>query len=298
MIRYPSSILFIYIILRAVYTGLWTDHPIITWVFLEVILISVIPFIGARAAVRYFIIQALRSLIFFVGVIVADQEVFYWLGMATKLGLAPMHWWVPVIYQERSWSVIFMLRVVTKIVPFSILDIGTRPGNFVYLLISFRLLVGAVGGLRQSRFKPLLAYSSIGHIGWITSTLLLRSSLWIPYLFFYTLTIMVLLLWTPTTLRAIVILLSLGGLPPLIGFFPKLLVIGEIWKMSLIISRVLVGTTSLSLVYYTSSLTAYIVIQPRSQSMWPVGWFLGIPLTVLPILSGWGQFGVIAIYLS
>lgn len=77
MIRYPSYILFIVVIVIRIVSALWTDHPIITWVFMEVSLVALLPFISSSSGVRYFVVQAVRSIIFFLGVLVVDISLFY-----------------------------------------------------------------------------------------------------------------------------------------------------------------------------------------------------------------------------
>jgi NADH-quinone oxidoreductase subunit N len=106
--------------------------------------------------------------------------------------------------------------------------------------------VGALGGLRQRRWKRLLAYSSITNAGFMlivlsTSTLLgLRSLLF--YLVVYTITTTLLFVFLieddhdffgdlvsgggyltdlPRSPILILLLFSMGGLPPLLGFFTK-----------------------------------------------------------------------------
>ena len=81
-----------------------------------------------------------------------------------------------MIYQEIRWPIIFMLSIIIKVVPLSIIDIGGRVESILYALVIARLIVGAVGGLRQTSLKKLLAYSGINHIGWLMRTLLVSST--------------------------------------------------------------------------------------------------------------------------
>lgn len=296
MIRYPRSILFMFIIVSRVFIALWTDHPVMTWVFLEIILISILAFLPSRAGVQYFLIQSFSSIIFFTGVLFTEIEAVFWLGMSLKLGISPIHWWVPLIYQEISWSSIFILAVVLKIIPLIILDIGARSESIIFLIIISRLVVGAVGGLRQTSIKKLLAYSSISHIGWLIRTLFVSTSISIIYLRIYALTILFLVVNPPSGIRAYIILLSLGGLPPLLGFFPKLIVLNAIWVVSVSLTVILVITTLISLVYYISLFSTFLLTASVRWDIFPLVWFIIAPLFVFPTLNLWGSFNIIVYY--
>jgi len=271
--------------------ALWTDHPVITWVFLEVSLASVIPLIPSRSAVRYFLVQSFRSIIFFVGVLFVGLEFFYWLGMALKLGVAPVHWWVPIVYQEVSYSIIFLLRVVMKIVPISILDIGTRLESYLWILVTIRLVIGAVGGLRQTSLKKLLGYSTVSHMGWIFSALA-STRLWIPYLALFRLTLGFIVFGSLAGLAKFIILLSLGGLPPLLGFFPKVLVLMIMWKESFFITGLLLITSMISLVFYVRMFVSHVLTHQATNYLRPLMYFMISPLLVFPLVDVMGMFNV------
>lgn len=297
MLRYPSSVLFINVLLLRVASALWTDYPVITWVFLEISLITIIPFISSRPAVRYFVIQALRSLLFFVGVLAMDVQIFFWLSISLKLGAAPTHWWVPMIYQEIRWPIIFMLSIIIKVVPLSIIDIGGRVESILYTLVITRLIVGAVGGLRQTSLKKLLAYSGINHIGWLMRTLLVSPTTWVFYLRLYALSIGFLLIRNLGGLSAYLILLSLGGLPPLLGFFPKLMVLNIMWVISPVVVGVIVYSAIISLFYYLLRIIAHLISSTTSwHELTPLWWFLGTPVIIIPTLQLWGSFNVTGMY--
>ncbi len=105
-------------------------------------------------------------------------------------------------------------------------------------------LIGALGGLNQTSLRKLIAYSSINHLGWILAAIYNSNILWITYFIFYTfLTFSIIFIFNMFKTSHInqlfsmffhskVIkfflffnLLSLGGLPPFLGFFPKWIVI-------------------------------------------------------------------------
>ena len=108
------------------------------------------------------------------------------------------------------------------------------------LFIILNLFIGAIGGINQTSLRKLLIFSSINHIGWIISSILFNESIWILYFSIYLiLNICVILLFNINqsyylsqiglfTIKSyflklyfLICVLSLGGLPPFLGFFPK-----------------------------------------------------------------------------
>ena len=109
-------------------------------------------------------------------------------------------------------------------------------------------MVGAIGGLNQTFIRSLLAYSSINHIGWMLAAIYSRINTWASYFIIYALVVISIItilnhnqifhfnqiIFLPNTKAKIISILSLfslGGLPPFLGFIPKLLVILLLAKM-------------------------------------------------------------------
>jgi NADH-ubiquinone oxidoreductase chain 2 len=114
----------------------------------------------------------------------------------------------------------------------------------IIVAASINALVGGLGGLAQSEIRPLLAFSSIGHIGWLLYSINFSHLLTFVYFLSYLIHLIVLIFlfskinaFSATDISSTypasiltkfiipLILISLGGLPPLLGFIPKLLVI-------------------------------------------------------------------------
>ncbi len=101
--------------------------------------------------------------------------VFILVGYGTKIGLVPMHTWVPEAYGEAPAPVTAMLAGVLETVAFYavlrsklVVDAAVSPGFAGNLLITFGLLsfvVSALFILVQRDYKRLFAYSSIEHMG-------------------------------------------------------------------------------------------------------------------------------------
>lgn len=226
--------------------------PLYTWAALEINTIAFIPIIldprkpeRVRAAIKYFFIQAYASLIFLVGPLLNSfPEITIFLAIIIKLGISPFHNWYPSVISSLNWLSAFFLSTWQKIAPLWILSENTYNIQIIIPIASLNAIIGGLGGLIQTEIRPLLAFSSIGHIGWLTFRIPLSNFIIFFYFLSYALHLSILIylffsfkINTPkdmsssnsissqTKLVIALSLLSLGGLPPLLGFIPKLLVI-------------------------------------------------------------------------
>nr|YP_006303276.1 NADH dehydrogenase subunit 2 [Aldrichetta forsteri]AEK53016.1 NADH dehydrogenase subunit 2 [Aldrichetta forsteri] len=192
------------------------------------------------------------------------------LALALKIGLAPFHAWLPEVLQGLNLTTGLILSTWQKLAPFALL-LQVQPVNPTMLTILGLLstLVGGWGGLNQTQLRKILAYSSIAHLGWMVLVLQLAPSLTLLTLLTYfimtfstflifklnkaTTINMLAVSWTKTpalTSLAPLVLLSLGGLPPLTGFMPKWLILQELTKHELAPTATLAALTALLSLYF------------------------------------------------
>lgn len=161
-----------------------------------------------------------------------------------KLASAPFHLWLIPVLKNISWSNIFILLIWQKLGPMWILfntKIRSIASNLVTVI---NVVIGAISGLSQTRIKKILGYSSIHHFGWLIFIIKIRKPLLITYLMVYRILLVIVLhslrslqvsnLSVVRSLRKNIKLIlalrfvSLGGVPPFLGFTLKLLVIYQV----------------------------------------------------------------------
>lgn len=184
--------------------------------------------------------------------------VFILVGLAFKISAVPFHMWTPDVYEGSPTSVTSFFAVVPKVAGFAVL-INFMMGPFSNVLIEWQtilifisissMILGAVAAIGQTNIKRLMAYSSIGHIGYAlagvsTGTLNGYSSS-IVYLVIYVImnigAFACIFLMKKDgkyiedidslsgiskkhpliSISFLIILFSLAGIPPLGGFFAK-----------------------------------------------------------------------------
>lgn len=259
------------------------------WIGLEINLISFIPLMSnvkniynTEASLKYFIVQVLASatLLFIVVMKTLTEDLFTFeinpytpiiicTPLLLKSGAAPLHWWFPGVIEGLRWENCALLITVQKAAPIILISYLIEINVFTLRIILISTFVGAIGGLNQTSIRKILTYSSINHTGWILIALTTRESLWIVYFIIYsTLTLTVvstiklsgvsfinqtIITNKETTLTKFIIftsLLSLGGLPPFLGFLPKWIVIQAIITNNIAPLATIVVVTSLITLYY------------------------------------------------
>nr|AGC96570.1 NADH dehydrogenase subunit II [Miniopterus schreibersii]AGC96571.1 NADH dehydrogenase subunit II [Miniopterus schreibersii] len=246
---------------------------------------------STEAATKYFLTQATASMLLMLAVIINLLHSSQWtvmnlhnplssmiitLAMAMKLGLSPFHFWVPEVTQGIPLSSGLILLTWQKLAPLSVLYmIAPCINHHMILTMSLvSILIGGWGGLNQTQLRKIMAYSSIAHMGWMTAVLTYNPTMTLLNLFIYilmtlttfmlfimnssTTTLMLSHTWNKMpliTLSTLIIMLSLGGLPPLTGFLPKWMIIQEITKNGNIIMSTLMAVTALLNLFFYMRLT-------------------------------------------
>ena len=184
-------------------------------------------------------------------------------GIAFKFGAAPFHMWLPDVYQGAPTAITAFIGSAPKLAYFGmayrLLEAGVGPLDtdwrvMLSWLAAASLVVGNVIALAQTNFKRLLAYSTISHVGFLFMGLANASPLGYAAAMFYALSYalmgaaafgaIILLsrrgfeadriadfrgLWKTHPGHALLVLFimaSLAGVPPFLGFWSKLVVIG------------------------------------------------------------------------
>lgn len=237
-------------------------------------------------------------------------------GIGFKLSFVPFHFWAPDVYQGAPTAVTAFLSTAPKIAGIALLarilyawpaDGPTYQYLRLMLVISSAatMLLGNLAALRQTNVKRMMAYSSIGHTGFLMMAVLAYSAENYAILLFYLAAYLLMNMGVfmlaghieartgaihveqyrglgktmPTAMVSFVILLvSLTGLPPTAGFVAKLLVFsaafnswqtaGSTGMMVLLIIGAL--TTVISLFYYFKiPLNAFLRKQEKPHTISP-----------------------------
>ena len=196
--------------------------------------------------------------------------VFILVGLAFKISAVPFHMWAPDVYEGSPTSVTLFFSIVPKIaaltvfirflyVPF--LNLIDQWQMIIIFLSIASMLFGAIAAIGQTNIKRLIAYSSIGHIGYTLAGLATGSNEGIQTSIIYIIIYVIMNLaffscllmlkrndqyyediddlsglsknHPLLSLSLLVILFSLAGIPPLAGFFAKFYIFTAVIEQSM-----------------------------------------------------------------
>nr|ADP88420.1 NADH dehydrogenase subunit 2 [Ctenogobiops tongaensis] len=192
------------------------------------------------------------------------------IALSLKIGLAPLHTWLPEVLQGLDLTTGLIMSTWQKLAPFALLlQIPLADRTILVLLALSSTLIGGWGGLNQTQLRKILAYSSIAHLGWMMLIIQFAPSLTLlaltTYLVMTSAAFLTLHLNKTTNINTLatswsknplithifaMILLSMGGLPPLTGFVPKWVILQELTKQSLPLTATVAALTALLSLYF------------------------------------------------
>jgi len=190
---------------------------------------------------------------------------FLIVGIAFKFGAVPFHMWIPDVYEGARSPVTLYIASAPKVAALALLlrilvdglgGMHSVWADMIMVLAVLSLLVGNIVAIAQTNIKRMLGYSTIAHVGFILLAVFCGTAKGNAAALFYTLTYVVATLgafgiiillsrrgyeaenlsdfkglnqrspWTAVMMMFI--MLSLAGIPPLVGFFGKLNVIDAV----------------------------------------------------------------------
>nr|AII02390.1 NADH dehydrogenase subunit 2 [Lacosoma valva] len=255
------------------------------WIGLEINLLSFIPLISksnnlmsSEASLKYFLTQSIASINFLFSILmnltlIKSLEINYFISLMLnstlliKMGSTPFHFWFPNIVEGLTWFNNFILMTWQKISPMILLSYYLNK-NFLIIIIIMNSIIGAIGGLNQTSLRKLMAFSSINNLGWMLSSMMMSENLWLFYLIMYSFLISIMCFLfsmmnmyyinqlfinnmnSMIKINLLINFLSLGGLPPFIGFFPKWIIINFLMLNQLYILTFIFIMMSLIMLYF------------------------------------------------
>nr|ALO76166.1 NADH deshydrogenase subunit 2 [Cyphonistes vallatus] len=263
------------------------------WIGLEINLLSMIPLISStnnmmasEASLKYFVSQALASSILLISVILMTMNdmmnmnassyfsLIYNSALFTKMGAAPFHFWFPEVMEGLSWINSMIMLTWQKLAPMALIMFSNNSFIYMIIVIIFSMMVSGIMGINQTSLRKILAYSSINHIGWMMGSMMLMETIWLYYYAIYSLITLSITLvlkklnifhlnqlyismnYNPNLkLFFMLNFMSLGGLPPFLGFMPKWMTIQLLTESGLYLTAFLMVMMTLMTLYFYIRIT-------------------------------------------
>ena len=281
---------------------------------------------SSEAGLKYFVLSALSSGLLLYGCsliygfsgstnfdIIATQLnsneyaltfgiVFILVGLAFKISAVPFHMWAPDVYEGSPTTVTLFFTMVPKVaaltvfirflyVPF--LNVIDQWQMIVIFLSIASMFFGAIAAIGQTNIKRLIAYSSIGHIGYVLAGLATGSNDGIQSSIVYILIYIIMNLGLFScllmmkrnnkyyenindlsglskkhpllSLSLLIILFSLAGIPPLAGFFAKFYIFKSVIEQSMYFLAIVGLLSTVIAAFYYLRIIKIIFFDPENE---------------------------------
>ena len=297
--------------------------------------------LSSEAGLKYFVLSALSSGLLLYGcsliygfsnstnfILIAENLnsnsygltfgiVFILVGLAFKISAVPFHMWAPDVYQGSPTSVTIFFAILPKIaaltvfirflyVPF--INLIDQWQMIIVFLSIASMLFGAIAAIGQRNLKRLIAYSSIGHMGYALAGLAAGSNIGIQSSVSYISIYLVMNLAFFSCLLMIrrndnyfeniedlsglsknhpilsisllIVLFSLAGIPPLAGFFAKFYIFMAVIERSMYFLAVIGLLSTVIAAYYYLRIIKIIYFDPEKEK-YDSNHHLGLKLSLI-----------------
>ena len=282
--------------------------------------------LSTEAGVKYFVLSALSSGLLLYGcsliygfsnstnfVLIAENLnsnnygltfgiVFILVGLAFKISAVPFHMWAPDVYQGSPTSVTLFFAVLPKIAALTVfirflyipfINMIDQWQMIIVFLSIASMLFGAIAAIGQKNLKRLIAYSSIGHMGYALAGLSVGTNEGIQSAISYISIYLVMNLAFFSCLFMIrksenyfeniedlsglsknhpilsislmIVLFSLAGIPPLAGFFAKFYIFMTVIEQSMYFLAVIGLLSTVIAAYYYLRIIKIIYFDPEKE---------------------------------
>ena len=304
---------------------------------------------SSEAGLKYFILSALSSGLLLYGcsliygfsgstnfIIISETMnssqygltfgfIFILVGLAFKISAVPFHMWAPDVYEGSPTSVTLFFAIVPKIAALTVfirflylpfLNMIDQWQIIIVFLSIASMVFGAVAAIGQKNLKRLVAYSSIGHMGYALAGLAAGTNLGIQSSIVYISIYIVMNLGLFScllmmkrndqyyeniedlsglsknhpllSLSLMIILFSLAGIPPMAGFFAKFYIFTAVIEQSMYFLAI-IGLLSavISAFYYLRiiKIIYFDLEKEKYDTDYNMGLKISLSLTTLLIIS-------------
>ncbi len=248
--------------------------------------------------------------------------VFILVGLAFKISAVPFHMWAPDVYEGSPTSVTLFFAVVPKVAALTVF-IRFLYVPFVNLIDQWQMIIiflslasmifGAIAAIGQKNLKRLIAYSSIGHMGYALAGLAVGTNSGIQNSIIYICIYLIMNLGVfcclfmmkrkdqffdnmedlsglsknhpIISLSLLVLLFSLAGIPPMAGFFAKFYIFISVIEESMYFLAIVGLVSTVVSAFYYLRIIKIIYFDPPKEKFDQVSYFgLKISLTISTLL--------------
>nr|WRW11475.1 NADH dehydrogenase subunit 2 [Eteoneus sigillatus] len=253
------------------------------WVGMEINLMMNIPFLFTNKSKEmsekimiYFLIQVMGSTLMLTVITTKNfcleyknlMNLILSMSMMIKLGIPPFHLWMPEMLNKLNWNIMMVMMTLQKINPLVMMVQLMSQNSIMPTIMITSASLGSIMGMNQLSLNKLMAFSSMNHMSWIMMSSFMMNNMWIKYFIIYSL-INYSLCYTlnkmnvfymnqmstntdmKTKIMFSLMMMNLGGFPPMPGFMLKWMVME--WMANsgfMTIMTIMLASSMITLVFY------------------------------------------------
>nr|WVH38354.1 NADH dehydrogenase subunit 2 [Carausius morosus] len=270
------------------------------WMGMEMNLMMLMPMILEKnnlttkeSAMTYFMVQAIASMLLMLSIVLMmnkmNNDIKNMMTMSTlmmKSGVAPFHFWLPKMMEGLSWMNCLIMMTIQKIAPMILMSNLMNINMITIMAMMMSVMIGGIGGMNQTSLRKLMSYSSISNNGWMMAAMMSSEMTWILYFVMYSIMMMVmtmsmnmnkifymnqLMSMNKSTNKKFFMLLnmlSISGLPPMMGFLPKWVTIHSVMNYNQIMLMITMIMMTLITIYYYLRIMYSAMMLSNSEMNW------------------------------
>nr|YP_010990552.1 NADH dehydrogenase subunit 2 [Aplos simplex]WOW98866.1 NADH dehydrogenase subunit 2 [Aplos simplex] len=271
-----------------------SNNMLFTWMSMEINLISFMPIMTKSKKMKdqpmkYFIIQSAASSLMIMTVMLysiienpLDESIMMMTSLIMKMGLMPFHLWLPSTMQGLTWENCFIISTLQKISPV-IFTSQTISMNTMKTPMIMSLIMSPISAIKQLSLKKIMAYSSISNTPWMIMSIKMSKFMFMMFMTIYSITTMMLMKkmkkmnilfynqMKPSSTKSKMMItstmLSMSGMPPLTGFFPKWMMLQNMASSSMMLSISMIMSSMLSTFIYLKMSVNMMTTMSTTKSM-------------------------------
>nr|YP_009945368.1 NADH dehydrogenase subunit 2 [Pochazia shantungensis]QOE55902.1 NADH dehydrogenase subunit 2 [Pochazia shantungensis] len=273
-------------------TAMSTSSMLMIWTMMEINLMSFLPIMTKSKSMKdqpmkFFIIQSLASSMMLMSMLInsmtetpLSSSIMLMSSLLMKMGLLPFHMWVPMIMKPMTWENCFILMTMQKIIP-TIFMAQMMSLKMLMTPMCLTMVMAPIMAIKQLSLKTIMAYSSISNSPWMIISLMNSKSQFVTFFSVYTIINFMMTKKfssmnfmflnqvktqsSVSKISIIVNILSLSGMPPMMGFFPKWMILQSTMMFSIAMATSMIVSSIISTFIYMKMISPILTMNSMAE---------------------------------
>uniref|UniRef100_UPI0030E5D21D NADH dehydrogenase subunit 2 n=1 Tax=Arorathrips mexicanus TaxID=1291224 RepID=UPI0030E5D21D len=271
-----QKFLFLMSLMMSILISISSNSLIGIWMGMEINLFSVITMFSMnekknseKAILIYFLVQSISSVMMLFSSMMMTTNfsntnifmIMFFLSLFMKLGMFPFHFWMLATIEGLSWTICFILLTIQKIIPLITMMMMMQKKMIIFMII-MNSIAASISGLSSFSLRKIMSFSSMNHLSLMLLSAILSKNMLKLYFFVYTIMSFIsVYLFNKNNLNFIfqvfsipknkmlmmnflITFFSMAGIPPFMGFIPKMIVIMKMTEFLIILPMILILITN------------------------------------------------------